>query len=148
VVAMPSDVDFLSRQSRWQDLGTRVYSFAALGGVLLTAGAALGLPEREGVPWWGWVSGVLGVASLAGAIIAAASLTGGCDNIAEDQRACVDRGQEGGAAMMFGMAALPLLTVPLVYLIGRDPSGTPNADVALSVGSEVGGMSLRLSGQF
>lgn len=144
-VAMPMDVDFLSRQSDWQGLGTRVYLFGALGGALLTAGAALALPERDGVPWWGWVSGALGLGALAGSIIAAVSLTSGCDNVAENRRECVDRGQEGGAAMLLGMSALPLLTVPLVYLIGRDPSGPA---VNVDVGGEVGGMSLRLTGTF
>jgi hypothetical protein len=142
VIAMPSDIDYLQRQAKWNDLGPRTYAFAALGGVLLGAGAVLGLPEREGVPWWGWVSGALGVGALAGAVVAAVTLDGGCDNIADTPPQCVDRGQGGGRAMLLGMAAVPLLTVPLVYLFGRDPSGS------LEVGTEQGGASLRWRGRF
>jgi hypothetical protein len=107
---------------------------AYTGGALLAGGLALALPERDGTPWWAWLSGGLGLATAGiGAALVVALPT--CDDVAEQRRACVNRGQGGQRSSFLVSAALPMLAVPLTYLLGRGSKvrveGSAGADHAL-----------------
>jgi hypothetical protein len=131
-----SDPELLDRQDRWLGYQVPTHVLAYSGGALLALGVALALPERDGTPWWAWLSGGVGVAFAAiGAGLVAALPD--CPNVLENRRACVDRGQGGQRTSFFVSAALPLLAVPLTYVFGR---GTR---VEASAGADHAQLSLR-----
>ena len=121
--AQPTDIDFLDRQTTWDGLGLPVAATALTGMALGAVAFGLLAPEAEGVPWWAWVGGAVGVALIAGAIVA--GIVGDtCDEVAVTRQACVDRGQGAGRAWLLGSAGGALLSWPMAYLFGRDPSGS------------------------
>ncbi|MBX3252024.1 MAG: PEGA domain-containing protein [Myxococcales bacterium] len=137
LAAAVTDPDFGDRQTRWRELGAPTHLLAFGGGVLLSTGLAFVLPERDGVPWWAWVSGGLGLVT-AGVAVALVPGMSECENVAVDREACVERGQAGQRVSFLASAALPLLTVPLTYLFGRG-----RVDVAASASPEHAVLTLR-----
>ncbi|MCB9603806.1 MAG: PEGA domain-containing protein [Sandaracinus sp.] len=119
VAREPVDPDFVARQRDWLDYQVPTHVLAYVGGAFVAAGFAFALPERDGTPWWAWLSG--GVGLLTAGIGAALVVTfPDCEQVAETPRACVDRGQGGQRSSFLVSAALPLLAVPFTYLFGRD----------------------------
>lgn len=111
-----------SSQQRWFDLGTGILISASAGSAALITAMPLALPERDKTPWWGWVAGAggLGLAafSIAWGVTAEAEPGVGCETAeltSEQVRACFDRGEQVSLAVLTGLTAAPLLTMPMVY---------------------------------
>ncbi|MCA9616303.1 MAG: PEGA domain-containing protein, partial [Myxococcales bacterium] len=114
-----TDPEFVQRQQDWLAYQVPTHVLAYVGGAFVAAGFAFALPEREGTPWWAWLSGGVGLltAGLGAALVVTLP---DCEQVAETQRACVNRGQGGQRSSFLVSTALPLLTVPFTYLFGRD----------------------------
>lgn len=115
--AMPAN---LSAAQPWNDVRIGVWTTAAFGGGAASAAMPLLLPEGTQTPWWGWMSGAVGLGLTAYAIYEGVTMTGCPEPFVADAaavRACVDRGQEAGRVSLALAGAAPLLTVPLVYLV-------------------------------
>lgn len=118
VAADPAAPDFLGAQDRWLRYQLPTHLLAYAGGTVVALGLALALPERDGTPWWAWLSGVVGVTTAAIGAALVATLPD-CGQIAVERRACVNRGQGGQRTSFVVSTAIPLLAVPLTYLFGR-----------------------------
>lgn len=112
-----------SSQQKWFDLGTGIIVSASVGAAALVTAMPLALPEREKNPWWAWLAGGGGIGlaafSIAYGVTADAEPAAGCSTLrlsSEDVRTCFDRGQQVSIAMLTGLTAAPLITMPLVYL--------------------------------
>lgn len=112
-----------SSQEKWLDLGTVSAATGIAGGALLVTAMPLALPERDKTPWWAWLSGGVGLGlagfSIGYGVTAVAEPAGGCSTFNVDAngvRACVTRGERFMPAILTGMTAAPLITMPLVYL--------------------------------
>ena len=116
----PNDLD---SQNKWLRLGTGLIATSSAGAGLLVASMPLALPYRPKTPWWGWLSGGLGLGAAAGAIASAVTAdpkpSQSCKINGPDPTACVERGRDTDRAIILGMTAAPLLTMPLVYLLRR-----------------------------
>lgn len=124
-------------QERWFNYGTAITTTAAVGGGMLTAAMPLVLPNREKTPWWAWASGGVGVGlaafAIAYGVTADSEPTIGCSNLvaaARDARTCVKRAERIDTAVLTGMTAAPLITMPLVYLLRREPKVVPGVVVS------------------
>lgn len=116
LIASPSN---LSVAQDWQDLRIAVWSMAGLGGAAMLSAMPLALPNRQGVPWWSWLSGGLGLGLTGYAIYEAVSMTDCVEPFLGDRArvtGCVNRGQESGRVALAIAGAAPLLTMPLAYL--------------------------------
>jgi hypothetical protein len=89
----------------------------------------LALPNREKTPWWAWVSGGVGLGlgafSIAYGVTAEAEPNASCSAATVDPlvpRACAKRGDQTSVALLTGLTAAPLITMPLVYLLRRSPA--------------------------
>lgn len=131
-LARDTDPDFLSRQSDFLDSRTSVLALGVGGAVLATAGVGLWAEGRDAPPAWGWVLGGVGLA-LGGAAVALGLSAGSCAGIATDAQSCVDHDIAIDRAILVGMAAAPLLAVPLTQLL-RSAPGQENTSLRLSVG--------------
>jgi hypothetical protein len=139
-----------SFQQKWFNMGTGIVVSSSAGAAALVAAMPLALPNRAKTPWWGWLSGGLGVGLAAFSIAYGVTAEGepevSCSSLAidaTDARTCVKRGEQVSLAVLTGVTAAPLLTIPLVYLFR--PSGTkltPNVEVSRSGGYA------RVRGQF
>jgi hypothetical protein len=141
-----------STQQKWLSMGTGIIATSSIGAAALVAALPLALPERAKTPWWAWLSGGLGV----GAVVASGYLAStvndqpspntSCSSNSVspvDARACIKRGERTSLAVLLGVTAAPLLTMPLVYLI------RPNEkSVAASVEVLRAGATVRFSGRF
>jgi len=137
-------------QQRWLNLGTALTVTSAAGAAALVAAMPLALPKRSKPPWWAWLSGGIGVGlgafSIAYGVTAEAAPSAGCSTLSIsslDAQTCVRRGEHVSLAVLTGVTAAPLLTIPLVYLFRRDEMRLTPA-VELSRGSGYFG----LSGEF
>lgn len=132
-----SDVANTELQAKWLNLGNGVIITGAVGGAGLVAAMPLVLPYRSKTPWWAWLSGGLGVVALAGSIASAVSIpstvpdcTRAMDAMAPTAAQCVDHGQKRDRAILLGITAAPLLTMPLVYLFRpKEAKVTPNIEI-------------------
>lgn len=120
VDAMNGDI---SSQERWLSLNASIYATAGIGGTLLVTAMPLALPNRDKTPWWAWVSGGVGLGLAAFSIAygvgtePAPATSCSSDAVSDtDARTCVTRTERIGFAVLPGVAAAPLLTMPLVYL--------------------------------
>ena len=90
---------------------------------VLVAAMALALPYQRKTPWWAWRSGGLGVGfgavSIAAAVTSDAEPPQSCDVNGPDPSTCVSRGRQRDGAILFGVTAAPLVTMPLVYVLRR-----------------------------
>jgi hypothetical protein len=141
-----------STQQKWLSMGTGIFVTSSVGAAALVAALPLALPERTKTPWWAWLSGGLGV----GAVVASGYLAStvndqpspntSCSSSSVspvDARACIRRGERTSLAVLLGVTAAPLLTMPLVYLI------RPNEkNVAANVEVLRAGATIRFSGRF
>jgi hypothetical protein len=150
VVSVDGGAEGRSSQQKWFDLRGGIIASASVGAAALVTAMPLALPERNKTPWWAWMSGGAGLGlaafSVAWGVTAEADPSGGCSTPTLDTtvtRACVKRGEQTSLALLTGLTAAPLITMPLVYLFR--PSR-----VALQPRVEVGrsGAYLGLSGRF
>jgi hypothetical protein len=113
-----------SDQQKWFDLGSAIVVTSTVAGATLVTAMPLALPERAKTPWWAWLSGAAGLGlagfSIAYGVTADAAPVTGCDSSAvssADVRTCVSRGEQTSLAILTGVTAAPLITMPLVYLL-------------------------------
>ncbi|MBW2629301.1 MAG: PEGA domain-containing protein [Deltaproteobacteria bacterium] len=131
-----------SLQQKWLNMGNGMIVTSSVGAAALVAAMPLALPKRAKTPWWAWLSGGLGVGfaafSVAYGVTAEAKPNVSCTSLvndATDARTCVKRGEQISVAVLTGMTAAPLLTIPLVYLFRpSDAHITPSVEVSRSGG--------------
>ena len=106
----------------------------------------LALPKRDKVPWAAWLSGGLGLGlagfSIAWAVTAESEPATGCTTAGlgeADAVRCVNRSDRLSWAILAGVTAAPLLTVPLVYLL-RPKKKHPHASLVVRRGGGVLGV--------
>jgi hypothetical protein len=155
---------FLSRQRAVDDAELPVWLTGAAGSAFATTAMPLLLPERDGVPWWAWASGAVGVG------LAAWGLTpfiGDADVGGLLDKSCIDPPPDSGAnctrqqqtEILGGLLlfhAAPLVALPLTYLLRMatgssadpDAAAAPVRDVAASVRVGRGEAALELQGRF
>ena len=140
-----TDPDFARLQLDWKDARAPFMATAAISGVLMGVGAGLLAPAREGMPWWGWVTGGVGLVLGVTAVILAAGAES-CANEAgtvAERQACVDGRQQRGTASLVGFSALPFVAVSLSALIQ-----SPDSDTQVAFVPSRDGASLVLGGRF
>lgn len=131
----------LRNQEHWRNLRTPLVVTGAAGAAALVAAMPLVLPpsrrKATKTPWWAWLSGGIGVAALTASIVSTATLDPGvrdpslrCVDTAAQARQCVDRDQQADRAILLGVTAAPLLTMPLVYLL-QPKRASVTADVSI-----------------
>ncbi|MBW2403187.1 MAG: PEGA domain-containing protein [Deltaproteobacteria bacterium] len=113
-----------SSQQKWFDLGTGIIVSASVGAAALVTAMPLALPERHKTPWWGWLAGAGGVGlavfSIAYGVTVEAEPATPCsiDGVnTSEVRTCFYRGEQISVAILTGLTAAPLITMPLVYLL-------------------------------
>jgi hypothetical protein len=142
VSALDGGQSSASFQQKWFNMGTGIAVTSSVGAAALVAAMPLALPNRAKTPWWGWLSGGLGVGlaafSIAYGVSAEPEPATSCSSLAidaTDARACVKRAERVSLAVLTGVTAAPLLTIPLVYLLRRsDARLTPNVEVSRTGG--------------
>jgi hypothetical protein len=148
--------DSTTNQSKWLDLRTGIVLTAATGGALTTAAMPLFLPYRSKTPWWGWLSGGLGVGLAVGSIVSGVTAESAPDRnpncgtefgTVDEAQTCVNRGRSVDRAIVLGATAAPLLTIPLVYLLRRDAK-KPRSEVTPSIALGAEGGSITFRGRF
>jgi hypothetical protein len=117
-----------SAQQRWLDLRSGIIASASVGSAALVTAMPLALPNRDRTPWWAWVSGGVGLGlgafSIAYGVTADPQPSASCSAATVDPtvpRACATRGDQTSVALLTGLTAAPLITMPLVYLFRRNP---------------------------
>jgi hypothetical protein len=113
-----------SDQQQWLDLGGAIILTSAIAAGTLVTAMPLALPERQKTPWWAWLSGAAGLGlagfSIAYGVTADAEPATPCDSStvsSTEVRTCISRGEQTNVAILTGMTAAPLITMPLVYLL-------------------------------
>lgn len=127
-----------SAQQRWFNLRGGIIASASVGSAALITAMPLALPNRDKTPWWAWVSGGVGLGlgafSIAYGVTADPEPSASCSSATVDPsvpRACATRGDQTSVALLTGLTAMPLITMPLVYLLRRNPKKLePEAHVA------------------
>jgi hypothetical protein len=113
-------------QQKWLNMGTAIILTSSVGAASLVAAMPLVLPRKAKTPWWAWLSGGLGIAAAAASGYLASTVNNdpkpdvSCSSTAieaQDARLCVRRAETTALAILTGVTAAPLLTIPLVYLI-------------------------------
>ncbi len=123
----PGFLEVLSRDERRNRLRKAVWGIAPASSALLTTSLALILPDRDGVPWWTWLSAAAG-AGLAG-VGAWQIARHGCTLDTDNDSLC-DSGRATslqGVAMI--SAGVPLVSVPIIYAL-RSAFGSSRATQA------------------
>jgi len=115
-----SDPQSRAEQQKWMRLGTTIIATGSTGSALLVSAMPLVLPYKRRTPWWGWLTGGLGLASggaaVALAVTAEPKRAESCRLSGPDPEPCVDRARRTDLALLLGVTAAPLMTIPLVYL--------------------------------
>ncbi len=118
--------DDSATQQKWLNMGTAIILTSSVGAASLVAAMPLALPNRAKTPWWAWLAGGLGIGAAAASGYLASTVndepepTTSCSSTqvtATDARRCVRRAEMTALAILTGVTAAPLLTIPLVYLI-------------------------------
>ncbi len=109
--AVPGDPDYQQRQDDYDGSRLYVYALGAPGSALLTLAMPFLLPSVDGVPWWSFVAGGVGLVGigLAGWQWAIDSTCIG--ELCERRNLTLDRGS------MFAFIAVPLLAIPITYAV-------------------------------
>ncbi|MGB8225147.1 MAG: PEGA domain-containing protein, partial [Polyangiales bacterium] len=131
-----------SLQQKWFNMGTGIMTTSAIGAGALVAAMPLALPNRAKTPWWGWLSGGLGVGFAAFSIAYGVTTDPGpdtsCSSLVSDSndaRACVKHSERVSLSVLTGVTAAPLLTIPLVYLLRRSKTKIePNVELSRAGG--------------
>lgn len=124
IVAVDGGSEGTAAQQRWFDLRGGIMASASVGSAALITAMPLALPERDKTPWWAWMSGGVGLGlagfSIAWGVTADASPRVSCSASTLDPavpRACVQHSEQTVLAVLTGLTAAPLITMPLVYLL-------------------------------
>jgi len=142
VNALDAGTSSASLQQKWYNLGNGIIATSSAGAAALVAAMPLALPNRTKTPWWAWLSGGLGVGlaafSIAYGVGAEPEPATSCSSLitdAAEARTCVKRVERISVAVLTGVTAAPLLTIPLVYLFRpTDANITPGVEVSRSGG--------------
>jgi hypothetical protein len=104
-----------------------------IGAALSAASVPLWLPDAEGMPWWSWTSGGVGVALAAAGTVLTVSAAG-CDVDRYDR--CTDPALATGIGPLLLMQSVPLLVVPVVQALraGGGEQGDESARFSLQLG--------------
>ncbi len=129
-----------SLQQKWFNMGVGIVATSSVGAAALVTAMPLALPKRAKTPWWAWLSGGIGVGFAAFSVaygVTAEDKPGASCSITiddpADARICVKRSEQVSVAVLTGLTAAPLLTIPLVYLFRpNDANITPNIEVSRS----------------
>ncbi len=139
-----------SLQQRWFNMGVGIMATSSSGAAALVAAMPLALPNHAKTPWWGWLSGGLGVGfaafSIAYGVTAEPGPDTSCASLvpdSNDARACVKHAERVSLSVLTGVTSAPLLTIPLVYLLRRT-----GAKIAPGVEVSRAGGYVSLSGEF
>jgi hypothetical protein len=147
-----SDPASLDAHDKWQSLGTGSIAMGTAGAGLLVTAMPLVLPYEAKTPWWAWVSGGVGLAaaasSIALAITADPKPPDSCSSVGLDPEPCVNGGQQIDRAILLGVTAAPLLTMPLVFLLRKVEKKDKATSVAPSILASRQGASIGLRGEF
>jgi hypothetical protein len=127
-------------QTKWLNLGTSILATSVTGAAALVAAMPLALPKRAKTPWPAWLAGGLGVGlaatSVALGVTAEAEPSGSCSQSMlglTDATNCIRRSRNITGAILAGMTAAPLLTIPLVYVFRpKEQSLEPVVEVGRS----------------
>ena len=118
-----ADPGSLDAHNKWLNLGVGLIITGSAGSAMLVTAMPLVLPYKEKTPWWGWLSGGLGLgfaaASIATAVTADPRPAQSCVVNNLNPGACTGRAKRTDLAIVLGATAAPLLTMPLVYLFRR-----------------------------
>ncbi|MGB8329844.1 MAG: PEGA domain-containing protein [Polyangiales bacterium] len=146
-----ADPGSLDAHGKWLNLGTGLVVTGSSGSALLVTAMPLLLPYRHKTPWWAWMSGGLGLgfaaASIAEGITADPKPDASCSVNNLNPAPCVDRAKRTDLAVLLGVTAAPLLTMPLVYWL-RKSDKRLDAEVLPSVRVDRSGAVLGLEGMF
>jgi hypothetical protein len=121
-----ADTNDSATQQKWLNMGTAIYLTSSVGAASLVAAMPLALPNRVKTPWWAWLAGGLGIGAAAASGYLASTVndepepTTSCSSttiVAQEARKCVRRAERTALAILTGVTAAPLLTIPLVYLL-------------------------------
>lgn len=147
--ALPTDPDYLMRRSTWTSWELPMMALGWAGGALVTAALPFVMSDamsfgEASMPWWSWVIGGVGLATVgAGVAIALTAPTCGVADRPTD--ACVQGTALADVGSTVASLGVPLLSVPIVYLI-RDAIGGGAAPVTPSATVSATGASLSLGG--
>jgi hypothetical protein len=98
-----------------EDPAEPTIAFSVAGGLLTTLALPLLLPEQRGIPFWTWIAAAGGVASsIVGSFLVAQH--GDC-KVYFESGDCKVRVNSGYGGVLYYSMALPLLTIPFVYLL-------------------------------
>lgn len=116
---------------RWREFRPGLVAAGVGGSVIATVGLGLALPEQSEVPWWGWTSGIVGLGVGAwGAVWAAGGARCEIGGLSRSEIAgCVDDESRQDAGVLVVSAALPLVSIPLTYLLRSALGGDVEAQV-------------------
>lgn len=118
-----SDPQSREAQQTWLRYGTGIIATGAAGSAMLVTAMPLVLPYKTKTPWWGWLTGGLGLAvggaAIALAVTAPSSRAESCKVSGPDPQPCIDRAKRTDLALLLGATAAPLVTIPLVYLLRK-----------------------------
>ncbi len=118
-----SDPGSLDAHGKWLNLGTGMIVTGAAGSAMLVTAMPLVLPYKRKTPWWAWLSGGLGIGLTAGAIASGVTASpkpaDSCSINNLNPEPCVERAKRTDLAILLGVTAAPLLTMPLVYLFRK-----------------------------
>ncbi len=124
VTTIRAGASTVAAQEKWLNLNTTIIAISSVGAGTLVAAMPLVLPKRDKVPWAAWLSGGLGLGlagfSIAWAVTADSEPAAGCSTAGlgeADAIGCVNRSDQLSWAILAGVTAAPLLTIPLVYLL-------------------------------
>ncbi len=146
-----SDPGSLAEHDKWLNLGTAVVVTGSAGSAMLVTAMPLVLPYKRKTPWWAWLSGGLGVGFAAGSIVAAVLADPkppqSCSVNNLNPEPCTNRARQTDLAIMLGVTAAPLLTMPLVYLFRKSEKKLA-AELSPSISVHHSGGSLGVRGVF
>lgn len=147
-LAEPASLDALSK---WLNLGTGLIITGSTGSAMLVTAMPLVLPYKSKTPWWAWLSGGLGLglaaASIATAVTADPRPAQSCSVNNLNPEPCTERGKQTDLAIMLGVTAAPLLTMPLVYLFRKSETKLA-AKLSPSISVDRSGGALGVRGVF
>lgn len=120
------DDDTYPRYARaWDDARVLSYSFAAVGTLIASGSvAALALSRPQPLPVWSAVAAAVAGAGLIGWGAYDVARGDSCGLGEFDRRLCVDAREQRDRGALVLLSALPLLTLPLVRLLGPATSET------------------------
>jgi hypothetical protein len=121
-VAEPLDLDYLARQRAWLDAQIPVWALGGAGAALWTVAVPLVLGPDDGVPWWSWVLGGVGVAGV-GAGVAVAATAAPCSSQVELDGECVDAAARLDVGWLVITHAAPFLAFPVTHLVRSASQG-------------------------